>query len=164
MATIDTLRELAAPIVAALDAEIYDLEFTGGVFRVTVDRAGGVDLETVAEATRQISRQLDLDDPIPGRFTLEVTSPGLERNLRTAEHWSKAVGEHVRVKMQSTHDGERRVDGTVVSADQDTATLDGADGTVQIPLAAVERARTVFAWGPKPKPGKSGATKETSKS
>lgn len=158
MATIDTLRALVAPIVEAVDAEIYDIEYTGGIFRLTIDRPGGIDLETVAEATRQVSRQLDLDDPIPAKFTLEVTSPGLERNLRTPEHWATAVGTTVRVKMKPMFAGERRVEGPVTAVSETSATIEVAAGTsdavtIECPFDQIDRARTVFEWGPQPKPG-----------
>ena len=153
MANTDVLHAMVEPIVASLDARIYDLEFAGGVFRLTIDRPGGIDLESIAEATRQISRQLDLDDPIPGRFTLEVTSPGLERNLRTPAHWSSAVGEMVRVKMVPTFDGDRRFEGSVVDAGEHSATIAVGDELRICRFDDVDRARTVFIWGPTPKPG-----------
>ncbi|MFN8052905.1 MAG: ribosome maturation factor RimP [Acidimicrobiales bacterium] len=153
MATIDTLTDLVAPIVAGLDADIYDIEYGSGVFRLTLDRPGGIDLDTIAEATRQISRQIDLDDPIPSKFTLEVTSPGLERTLRTPAHWATAIGDVVSVKMKPGFDGDRRVQGVLSAVDDATATLD-VDGTeVRCPLDEVDRAKTVFHWGPQPKPG-----------
>ena len=155
MANTDVLHAMVEPIVASLDARIYDLEFAGGVFRLTIDRPGGIDLESIAEATRQISRQLDHDDPIPGRFTLEVTSPGLERNLRTPAHWSSAVGETVRVKMVPSFDGDRRFEGSVVDAGEHSATI-AVGGEARIcRFDEVDRARTVFIWGPTPKPGTS---------
>lgn len=153
MANIDVLHSIIAPIVESLDAELYDLEFAGGTVRVTLDRPGGIDLEVIAEATRQISRQFDLDDPIPGKYLLEVSSPGLERNLRTAEHWARAQGETVRVKTTPTFDGERRFDGVVESVEATTVLLAVDGGVVRCDLDDIERARTVFSWGPAPKPG-----------
>jgi len=154
VANVDNLHAIVEPIVGSLDADIYDLEFTNNVLKVTLDRPGGIDLETVAEATRQISRQIDLDDPIPGKFTLEVTSPGLERTLRTSEHWVRSVGDTVRVKATPDFEGERRFEGVVSGVEGDVVTLD-VDGTpVSCRLSQIDRARTVFVWGPQPKPGK----------
>ena len=164
MAKTDQLVAIVGPIVDSLDASLYDLEFEGGTLRITLDRSGGVDLDTISEVTRQVSRQLDLDDPIPGKYTLEVTSPGLERNLRTPAHWATAAGERVKVKLRPGLEGERRVEGVVLDAGEDTVLIDGPDGPVPVAFADVTRARTVFVWGPQPKPGSSGATKETSKS
>ena len=92
---------------------------TGGTLRVTVDRQGGVDLEAIASATRMISRELDHADPLPGRYTLEVSSPGLERPLRTPEHFQRAVGDTLAVRTQPDVDGDRRVQGVLAAADDD---------------------------------------------
>jgi len=153
MARTEQLRTIVEPIVASLDATIYDLEFEGGSLRLTLDRPGGIDLDTIAEATRQVSRQLDLDDPIPGAYTLEVTSPGLERTLRLPGHWTSALGERVRVKTKPHVDGERRVDGVVASVAGDRVTITTEAGDRTLDIADIDRARTVFVWGPQPKPG-----------
>lgn len=153
MALSERVRDV---VTGALDADLilYDLDFQGGVLRVTLDLPGGIDIDRLAEANRAISRALDVADPIPGRFTLEVTSPGLERTLRTAEHWRGALDERVRVKLNATTEGDRRLEGVVASVDDDSATLVTADGTEQrVAFDEVERARTVFEWGPAPKPG-----------
>ncbi|MCB1284269.1 MAG: ribosome maturation factor RimP [Microthrixaceae bacterium] len=157
MANLDALRDLVAPIVASLDAEIYDLEFNGGVLKITVSASGGIDLDTIGEITAQVSRQLDLDDPISSRYTLEVSSPGLERTLRTPAHWSSAVGEQVRVKLKSFVEGDRRVEGTLLRSNDERATLETASGQVDVEFDLIDRARTVFEWKPTPKPGQSGS-------
>ena len=82
MGVVERVHPLVAPILADLGLELYDLEHAGGILKVVIDRDGGVDLEEIALATRLISRELDHSDPIPGRYTLEVGSPGLERPLR----------------------------------------------------------------------------------
>lgn len=153
MATQDTLLALVTPIVSEVGAELYDLDYSGGVLKVTVTRAGGIDLDTVGEITQRISRQLDLDDPIAGRYTLEVSSPGLERTLRLPAHWSSAVGEQVRVKLKPHVEGERRFVGTVVSSADATATIDVDGQAVELRLDDIDRARTVFVWGGQQKSG-----------
>jgi ribosome maturation factor RimP len=157
MATADRVRDLVTPLLADRDLELYDLELTGGVLKVLVDREGGADLEAIAEATRAVSRALDDHDPIPGSYTLEVSTPGLERRLRTPEHFAGAIGESVAVKTVPGSEGERRVEGIVAAADDDGVTVrsdpDG-QGPVDHHLHydQIERARTTFAWGPPPKP------------
>ncbi len=83
---VGRVRALVEPIVADLDLDLYDVEQRGGTVRVVIDTppgsAGGVDLDTLALATRLVSRELDHADPVPGAYTLEVTSPGVERTLR----------------------------------------------------------------------------------
>ncbi|MCU0273682.1 MAG: ribosome maturation factor RimP [Acidimicrobiales bacterium] len=163
------VRLLVVPVVEAAGASLYDLEHTGGVLRITVDRPGGVDLELIGRLTREISRLLDDEDPIAGQYTLEVSSPGLERPLRRPEHWVGAVGTLVNVKTRAGVEGDRRIKGVVQRVDASTVTIalepsgEAAElgATRVLDLADIERARTVFEWGPAPKPGSrpSGAAK-----
>ena len=152
----DRVHDLVAPVVEALGLRLYDLTQSGGVLRITVDRDGGVDLEAIAAATRAVSRALDEAEEegrvvIDGRYTLEVSSPGLERTLRTIEHFSGAVGSAVKVKTSVEIDGERRFEGELVAVDDDGITV----GERRIAHDEIESARTVFEWGPAPRPGKS---------
>ena len=153
---IARVRELIAPIASDLGLDLYDVEQRGGVLRVALDTPpasdGGVTLDTLALASRLMSRELDHHDPIPGRYTLEVTSPGVERALRTPDHFRREVGKVVAIRLSDVGHDERRVSGTLVGADETTATVrvDGADGPVEraIPYSQIDRARTVFEWGP----------------
>jgi len=156
MGTAERLHDIVAPICDDLGLELVDLEHRGGLVRVTVDRQGGVDIDAIAKATREISRAFDQHDPITARYTLEVSSPGLERPLRTPAHFQRAIGSKVRIKTRPGADGERRVEGLLRAADDDgvTVTLDApATGERQVRYDDIERARTVFEWGPAPKPG-----------
>jgi ribosome maturation factor RimP len=147
----DLFRALS-PVVGDCGLELVDVETGPGLVRVTVDRpGGGADLEMLAGANRAVSRALDDLDPMPGRYTLEVTSPGLERRLRTPEHFARAVGEVVSVRTTPGGASTRRVQGQLTAADPDGFTIEGADvpgGTLRLGYDAVERARTVFEWGP----------------
>src|SRR3984957_1049146 len=116
------------PVVSAADLELVDVELRSGVLLVTVDRDGGVDLGALTDANRVVSTVLDELDPIPGRYTLEVSSPGVERTLRTSAHFVRAIGETVTVKTRPQVPGERRRRGVLVAADDDGLTLDGDGG------------------------------------
>ena len=155
MDTTARVRQLIEPLVEAAEVSIYDFEYTGGVLRLTVDRPGGVDIGVIGKLTRDISRMLDEEDPMPGQYTLEVSSPGLERALRTPEHYAGAVGTLVSIKTKPGIDGDRRFKGTITAADDQTATfaIDGVDQPRTLALTDIERARTIFEWGPTPKPG-----------
>ncbi len=157
METIERIRLLVAPLVEAAGVDLYDLEFTGGVLRVTVDRRGGADMGAIGKLTRDISRMIDEADPIPGAFTLEVSSPGLERALRTPEHFARSVGEIVNLKARAGIEGDRRIKGVLTAADDHGITVQPADAepgdTRRLAFDDIERARTVFEWGPAPKPG-----------
>lgn len=165
--TIAKVTAMVAPLLADLKLELYDVEFRGGTLRVTIDTPpgspAGVDLDQLSLVTRLLSRDLDHDDPMPGHYTLEVTSPGVERSLRTPAHYRREVGKEVAIRLRDTAGGDRRVSGVLVAADDDTITVrpaaadaaaaPDADDRV-IPIAQIDRAKTVFVWGPAPKPGK----------
>ncbi|HRE02170.1 MAG TPA: hypothetical protein PLV68_12780, partial [Ilumatobacteraceae bacterium] len=86
-------------------------------------RHGGVTLDQLALITRLIGREFDHHDPIAHHYTLEVSSPGLERALRTPAHFQREVGKVVNVRMRAITDGVRRVQGVLVAADDDTITV-----------------------------------------
>lgn len=159
MSTVaERVADAVAPVLDELGLLLHDVEHTGTSIRVVVDRdapaGSGVDVDSLAAATRAISRLLDELDPIDGRYTLEVSSPGLERPLRTPAHFARAVGADVTVKTRPGTEGERRVEGTLQAVDDDGFTLALADGgTRHVRFDEVEKARTTFAWGPGPKPG-----------
>lgn len=147
-ATETRVRALAEPLLADLGVELDDVQWGGGRLRVVVDKSGGIDSETLVLVSRTISGELDAADPIPSRYTLEVTSPGVERPLRRPEHYLRAIGSQVAVKLHPGAAGDRRLDGRLVAADDERITLESADGQrIEVPLEVVSRARTVFDWG-----------------
>lgn len=160
MRPADRVQQLVVPILDDLGLELYDLEQAGGVVRVLVDSPDGVGLDAITRTTRLLSRALDDDDSITGSYTLEVSSPGLERPLRTPAHFERAVGSLVTVKTTSAHAGERRITGTLTSADDDGLVVVDDEGVEhRVAHAHVEKARTVFVWGPSPKQAQKGRPK-----
>jgi ribosome maturation factor RimP len=161
---VDTVTSMLAPILTDLSLELYDLEFAGGILRVTIDTpAGGpagVDIDQISLVTRLLGRELDHnEDAVPGRFTLEVSSPGLERTLRTPHHFAREVGKEVTIRLTSDLNGRRRFAGLLVSATDTTASVRLSDSgeTVEIPLSLVDKAKTVFVWESQPKPNSKAA-------
>ena len=149
MATADRVQLLVAPILDAEGLELYDLELDGGVLRVLVDREGGADIGSVTKVARALSRALDEHDPIDGNYTLEVSTPGLERPLRTATHFTRAIGTTVKVKTKPGTEGDRRLDGVITGADDASVTVQDESGVARtVRYDDIERARTVFVWGP----------------
>jgi ribosome maturation factor RimP len=150
---VDRVRALAAPIVADLGLELYDVEMVSGVLRLSVDtKAGGpagVTLDNIALISRLVSRELDHNDPMPGRYTLEVSSPGLERALRTPAHFQREVNKVVSVRLRHAVDARRRLQGTLLRADDRgiTVCLDDTGTEMSVSYDDIERARTVFVWG-----------------
>ena len=169
--TLKKVERLIAPIVSDLQLDLYDLEFRGGTLRVTIDRPAGadgaLDLEAIALASRLIGRELDHDDPMGGHYTLEVTSPGLERSLRIPTHFQRSIGKTVALRLRDivTPEGERserRLQGVLIAADDQTVTIQLNDAALTervVPHDKIDRAKTVFVWGPAPKPGKAPKSK-----
>lgn len=152
-------HELIESVLSTSGLELVDVQVGGGLVRVTVDRPGGVDLEALSGINRAISAALDREDLIPGgRYTLEVTSPGVERPLRTPEQFLRFIGTEVTVKTRPGTDGERRVAGRLAHADGSGVVITGVglpeDGR-RLAYADIERARTTFQWGPTD-PGRGG--------
>jgi ribosome maturation factor RimP len=147
-------RESARAAAATDEDDDGDDDDDGGDDAEPAKRGPGITLDLLALATRLISRELDHADPIPGRYTLEVSSPGLERPLRTPAHFRRSVGSEVAVRLRDVAKDDRRVQGVLSAADDDGFSVTRADGTTRdVPYDQVDRARTVFNWGP-PKPAK----------
>ena len=152
----DELVSVLEPVIRAARLELVDVELRSGVLLVTVDKEGGVDLDALTEASRAASAALDQADPIRGRYSLEVSSPGVERSLRTAAHFERAVGETVTVKTRPQVPGERRLRGTLVGSDAHGFELDSEEpavGRVRLAYTDVDKVRTVFSWGAGPRQG-----------
>jgi len=163
---IDRVHALVAPIAADLQLDVYDVERRGATMRITLDTPpgseGGITLDSLSLATRLISRELDHEDPVAGHYTLEVTSPGLERPLRTPAHFQREVGKTITARLRDPQADPRRVQGVLTAADERSATLLLDDGTERtLALDDIDKSRTVFEWGPKPKPGKQPSGKKT---
>jgi len=163
------LVEALEPVLDALGLSLYDVELVGSggrsrTVRVLVDdpqAPDGIGLDRIAAATEAVSPALDraAADPaagvariLPGAYTLEVSSPGLERPLRTVEHWQGAIGATVSVRTSHADETLRRR-GVVMAVDGDGADLEIDGVPERVAFADIVQARTVFEWGPAPKPG-----------
>ncbi len=158
MSLTDRVQDLVVPIIDDMGLYLYDIELNGGNLRITVDGTDGVLLDQLAQLTKAFSHVLDEEDPMPGKYTLEVSSPGVERRLRTPEHFAGAMDEEVNLKLAPHVDGDRRLRGVITAATDTDITLlvddtAGADQRLTIDLHDITKAVTVFEWGPTPKPG-----------
>jgi ribosome maturation factor RimP len=146
--TNEELSELLAPAIADLGLELVGIEFSpnsgSSLLRVYIDEPErGVGIDDCERASREISALLDVNDPVAGRYTLEVSSPGLERPLFTLAHFTRFMGEIVKLNLSLPIDGRRRFQGVIRAVEGDRITLD-QDGTdVTVVHANVVRARLV---------------------
>lgn len=143
----ELLRVLRAPC-EALGVELDDVELHAGILQVTIDKVGGLDLESLSQVSRAVSVFLDEHEEIApeGRYELEVSTPGVERRLRRPEQFQRVTGERVALRTQPGSAGERRAEGILLSADEDGILLEVEGGQRRLAYREIERARTVFDW------------------
>jgi ribosome maturation factor RimP len=147
----DRLIALIEPVLMNSGYELVEVEFVagpgGGTLRVYIDvlkeggSPDGIDLDDCEAASHLVSELLDANDPFPGAYSLEVSSPGLDRVLRTAEHFARFVGNRVKVELQVPRDGRKRFTGVLRAADGEHIELDVDNFSVSIRLAEISRAR-----------------------
>ena len=162
MSVTDRVRAIVDPLVADRGFSVYDVERQGPVLRISVSAGSdgsAPSIDDLTDISRAVSRAVDADDPVDGRYTLEVSSPGLERPLRTREHFDGAIGELVLVTTRRAEGSARRIRGELLRTDDHGVTIavaeQDSDDTVEGTVAYedIEKARTLFEWGPTTKPG-----------
>ena len=143
----DELKNLLEPVVEGLGYELTDLEVRiggkDGVIRLFIDKPDGIGLEDCEAVSRQVSATLDVEDPIPGRYRLEVSSPGLDRTLTKVEHFQRFMGEVVKVKLRFPIDGRRNYRGSLKSASGEIIEVEVDGESYRLPMATIESARLV---------------------
>ncbi len=152
---IAIVQSLIEPITDDFGCELVDIEYNNGVLKVVIDEPGGLNSQTLVDVTKAVSRMIDAEDPIHGRFTLEISSPGVERPLKKPLHFERSIGETVLIKTEPgvLIAGERRAEGTLIASDESTITVE-VDGEEHVlTYGQIRTARTVFNWGPTPKKG-----------
>ena len=139
---------LIEPVVSGLGYEVVDVEFrphpSNGLLRVYIDHEKGIQLADCETVSRQLSAMLDVEDPIPGHFNLEVSSPGLDRPLRKAEDFERFVGEMVKIKMAMPNlEGQRNFTGKLLGLEEGEVLLEADGVTHYLSLGGIDSARLV---------------------
>jgi len=140
----ERLVALIEPLLAQLGYELVELEFTPargrGALRIFIDKPEGIGLEDCERASREVSALLDVEDPIAAAYTLEVSSPGDDRVLRTRAHFDRFVGSRVFVEL-TPREGRRRYTGTLRSVADEGVALEVDRQMVNLPFREIEKAR-----------------------
>ena len=152
MQNLTTLRTLLEPSVEAMGYELLQIEFggqDGQILRLYIDAPGGIEVDDCASVSRQISVLLDVEDPFKNAYTLEVSSPGMDRPLVKPEHFRRFAGELVKIIMHTHVLGRRRFTATLIEADEDQVVVEADGESYELPYSLMESARLepVFAPG-----------------
>ena len=141
------LARLLEPTVEGLGYELADLEVRlggkGGLIRVFIDKPDGIGLDDCEKVSLAVSALLDVEDPVPGNYDLEVSSPGLDRKLTKPEHFQRFAGETVKVQTRFPIEGRRRFRGTLVSSDDENIVVEVDGESHSLPLKTIDTARLV---------------------
>lgn len=139
------ILELIEPVVTGLGYEFVGAEFIGqgreALLRVYIDSANGILVTDCSKVSHQISGVMDVEDPISGHYTLEVSSPGMERPLFKLEHFKRFIGSTSKVELsQSTVEGQRRFTGEIVEVTDDKVHLHVDEEEIEVPFALIKKA------------------------
>ncbi len=145
--TGDELTKLLQPTIERLGYELSDLEMKlggkSGVVRIFIDHPDGIGLEDCEKVSLAASASLDVEDPLPGQYNLEVSSPGLDRKLTKIAHFQRFTGETVKVQMRFPIEGRKRFRGTLVSTNDENIVVDVDGESHSLPMATIDTARLV---------------------
>jgi ribosome maturation factor RimP len=140
------LRKLIEPAVTALGFELVGVEYTtgkSGILRVYIDSEWGISADDCAAVSHQLSGLLDVEDPIPGRYALEISSPGLDRPLFHARDFDRYAGETVRLHLVSPLNGRRKFKGVLMGMKDNHVVLKLDDAELTVTLDEIDQARLV---------------------
>jgi ribosome maturation factor RimP len=145
--TSDELAKLLEPAVERLGYELSDLEAKiggqSGFVRIFIDSADGISLDDCEKVSLAVSALLDVEDPLPGQYNLEVSSPGADRKLKKQAHFERFAGEKVKVQMRFPIEGRRRFSGKLVSSNEENIVVEVDGESHTLPVAHIDVARLV---------------------
>lgn len=151
---VELLREkliaLTEPLLGQLGYELVDLEYAPGrssaVLRFFIDRPEGINIEDCERVSHEVSALLDVEDPVPSAYTLEVSSPGADRILRTPAHFQRFIGERIWVELKVPREGRRRFTGQLETAGDAGIEMNVDGAMVTVPFGEIGRARLAPQW------------------
>jgi len=142
------LLELVGPVVEDLGCELVELQFRreapGWVLRLVIDHENGVGIDDCARISREVAHLLEVEDPIEQSYSLEVSSPGLDRPLKSERDFLRCKGKKAKVVVREPIDGQNQWLGLIEDATQELVTLRTDHGIIEIPFIRMKKARLVI--------------------
>ncbi|MDF1822864.1 MAG: ribosome maturation factor RimP [Alcanivoracaceae bacterium] len=142
----EDIKALLKPVIEGMGYEFWGLEYLqgrGAVLRIFIDSDNGIDVDDCADVSHQVSGVLDVEDPIPGEYNLEVSSPGMDRPLFEREQWSRYIGEKAQVRLLAAINGKRRFTAEIVAVEDEHLVLSVDGEPLEVPFTQVDRANLV---------------------
>lgn len=142
------LDELLRPSIENMGLELWSLEYMSqgrrGLLRIFIDEPErGVTLEDCERVSREVSAILDVEDPFAGAFTLEVSSPGLDRALHSKVHYERFSGSNLKVRLRTGYEGRRNFTGVLMGVEQEDVVIRDGENEYLFPLSSIENATVV---------------------
>lgn len=141
------IEALISPLVAAAGCELWGFELLPSgrhsTLRIYIDREEGVSVDDCEAVSRRVSAVFDVEEPISGQYTLEVSSPGMDRILFRLEHYAESVGETVEIRLNQPFEGRRKLTGVLAGVEDDEVVVQVGEDEYLLPLEWIQRARIV---------------------
>jgi len=151
----EKLQQLLEPVIESLGYELVLLEYAPShdpLLRIYIDSPGGINLDDCERVSREVSAVMDVEDPIKSNYRLEVSSPGMDRPLVKPAHFERFLGQKIKVQLLVPVNGRRKFAGILQGIDGNTIKIEMIDGTVELDISSMERARLVPPFDSKPEP------------
>ncbi len=144
---LEQLQALLAPVVEALGYQCWGIEFISqgrhSLLRVYIDHASGILIDDCEKVSRQVSAVLDVEDPVSGEYTLEVSSPGMDRPLFTLEQFAAHAGEQVKIRLRSPYEGRRNFQGLLRGVEEQDVVVQVEQHEYLLPIDSIDKANII---------------------
>ena len=146
-AKLELLENLIAPVAESLGCELWGLDYIArpksSLLRIYIDKENGIDVKDCERVSRQVSAVMDVEDPIAGEYTLEVSSPGMDRPLFKLEHFAAYAGQNIKLKLRTAFEGRRKFSGLLKGVEDDEVVLQVDQEEYLLPYELIDKANVV---------------------
>lgn len=143
----EQLRSLIEPVVTGLDCELWGLEYISqgkySVLKIYIESDSGIDVDDCAKISRQVSSLLDVEDILKGEYTLEVSSPGMDRRLFTSEQYEAFKGAKIKLSLRAAYEGKKKYTGLLCGIENGDVVLRIGDEEILFPLNEVDKSYVI---------------------